>query len=139
MRPSNSYKMALISVCWLALALGCANSRQPRRSLTLTDEHRTAINKALKAKHYPAPESLEITEGGFLVATFQINGPVTPNSLEGFATGSLLAIREAMLPFKVVDNYRVTLNGPSPGTGLIRRYGNARFIEGDQVRWEPAN
>ena len=43
-----------------------------------------------------------------------------------------------MLPFKIVESYRVTLNGPSPGTGLIRRYGSARFFEGGQVTWEPA-
>ena len=105
---------------------------------TLTSEHRSAIHAALRKIGYPMPADLEINETGFLVATFELRGPVTPLSVKTFAEDSIMVIREAMLPFKIVERYRVTLNGPSPGTGMIRRYGNARLIEGDQVRWEPA-
>lgn len=94
---------------------------------------------SLRKIGYPMPQSLEINDTGFLVATFELRGRVSPLSVKTFAEDSIMAIREAMLPFKIVEAYRVTLNGPSPGTGMIRRYGNARFIEGGQVEWEPAN
>jgi hypothetical protein len=57
-------------------------------------------------------------------------------SFEAFGTNAVVAVREAMLPFHITEMYRVTVNGPSPGTGLIRRYGSARFIEGGRVEWQ---
>ncbi len=119
----------------IALALMSLKPTQPSRA-GLTAEQTDAIQKALKAKGYPAP-TLTVTDGGFLVATFELPGPPPP-SLRAYAEGALLTIRNTMLPFHTFQNYRVTLNGPSPGPGLVRRYGVARFIEGGSVKWEPA-
>jgi len=94
--------------------------------------------KALKEKGYPEP-NLEVSDTGFLVATFTLSGPPTRQSLRTYAEEALLIIRNTMHPHQVVKSYRVTLNGPSPGPGLIRRYGVARYIEGYQVTWEPAD
>jgi hypothetical protein len=51
-----------------------------------------------------------------------------------FAEARLLAIREALLPHGY-KNYRVNINGPPPGTGLVRRYGAARLI-GGSLEWQ---
>lgn len=124
---------------WLALVLGCNAGRTTKPRPQLTSEHRTAIIKALKAKGYPEPD-LEMSDTGFLVATFTLSAPPR-QSLKGYAEDALMTIRNTMYPHDVKKNYnyRVTLNGPSPGPGMIRRYGVARYIEGDQVTWEPAN
>jgi len=139
MKTKNpSLTNSLLALVVLAdCVLGCANSRTTTRKV-LTTEHRVAIKEALKAKNYPAPTSLEITDGDWLVATFQLSGGIPGGSFQGFAQDAVITIREAMLPFHLVHAYRVTLNGPPPGTGLIRRYGSARFIEGAQVEWEAA-
>jgi hypothetical protein len=68
--------------------------------------------------------------------TFEISGRAPCGSFEAFGTDAVVAVREAMLPFHLTDKYHVTINGPPPGTGLIRRYGSARFIEGGRVEWE---
>ena len=132
----NVVSVLLVFGPWLALTLGCAEGRRQALPKTLTDEHRRAINSALSAKKYPRPISLEITDGGWLVATFELPGRAPGGSFEAFGTDAVITVREAMLPFKLVQSYRVTVNGPSPGTGLIRRYGSARFIEGGRVEWE---
>jgi hypothetical protein len=135
---SSLVSLATIVGLWFCFTVLCC-SAGGRRSITasteLTTEHRNAINSALRANGYPSPQSLEISEGGWLVATFELRGAARGGSFEAFGTGAVVTIREAMLPFKTVSNYRVTVNGPSPGTGLIRRYGSARFIEGDRVQW----
>lgn len=114
-----------------------ATAASPSPSRTqLTTEHVNVIRQALKAKGYPAP-TLTVSDGGFLVATFELQH-LPQQSFRRYAEDALLIIRNAMLPFNAFQNYRVTLNGPSPGPGLIRRYGNARFIEGGSVTWEPA-
>jgi hypothetical protein len=140
MSSSSFVSLAVVSTLWLALVLGCAGSgsRQSSSPKQLTTEHRNAIKAALRSKSYPAPTSLEITDGDWLVATFELSGRVPGGSLQRFGEDAVVTIREAMLPFHLVEAYRVTLNGPSPGTGLIRRYGSARFIEGGQVEWETA-
>jgi hypothetical protein len=55
------------------------------------------------------------------------------NPLRRFAEMRLLALREALLPHGYHD-YRVNINGPPPGTGLIKRYGAARYA-GGSVEW----
>jgi hypothetical protein len=135
----NALAVSLVFTIWLAVVLGCAgsaNSRRQSTARTLTQEHRQAIYSTLAAKRYPRPVSLELTDGGWLVATFEISRRAPGGSFEAFGTEALVVIREAMLPYKLVDSYRVTVNGPSPGTGLIRRYGSARFIEGGRVEWQ---
>jgi acyl-CoA synthetase (AMP-forming)/AMP-acid ligase II len=103
-----------------------------------------AITTELAGAGLPPHQSIEITEGNWLVATFQIDDPaLTQMSSAGitspreFATKAVILVRNAALPFKVVTNYRVTMNGPPPGPGLIMRYGSARFSEGGSVTWEP--
>lgn len=123
-------------VIWIALILGCNAGR--KEFPKLTSDHHEQIDKALVAKGYPEP-ALEIADSGFLVATFELSGPRTPQELRAYAEGAVIIIRNTMRPYHLTDKYRVVLNGPSPGEGLIRRYGVARFMEGDQVRWEPAN
>jgi hypothetical protein len=104
--------------------------------MTLTEEHRKAIYSALSVKKYPRPVSIEMTDGGWLVTTFELPGRAPGGSFEAFGTNAVVAVREAMLPFHITEMYRVTVNGPSPGTGLIRRYGSARFIERGRVEWQ---
>jgi hypothetical protein len=105
---------------------------------------RKAVTTALDEAGLPAAQSIEITESNRLVATFQIDDPVFEKMAEAgvrspreFATRAVILVRNAALPFKVVDDYRVTMNGPPPGPGLIMRYGSARFSEGGSVAWEP--
>jgi len=131
--------LLLVVGLWFGITFVCCASDKVTPPPQLTTEHRKAISSALRVKGYRSPVSLELTDGDFLVATFELNEADTQNSLRGFAEERLLIIRNTMLPFHVVNNYRVTLNGPSPGQGLIRRYGSARFIEGGGVTWEPAN
>lgn len=104
------------------------------------------VNSALKSAGLPLPKSMEVT-GGYLVATYELDvdndavlaglasaGITSPKEL---ASKAVLTIRNAALPLKLVSSYRVTLNGPPPGPGLITRYGSARFSEGGSVSWEP--
>lgn len=136
----NLTSLLIVFTLWLGLVLGCtAPQKQDSTPKSLTAEHRSAIQASLRKIGYPQPNELEINDTGFLVATFELRGPVDRLSLKSFAEDSIMAIREAMLPFKAIERYRVTLNGPSPGTGMIRRYGNARLIEGGAVEWEPAD
>ena len=98
----------------------------------LSAEHRAAID-AVHAKHaWFSPESIEL-RGGFVVVDYEV-----PDRLaiphRTFGQDRLLGIREALLPFGFND-YRVNVNGPPPGTGLTRRYGSARFIEGGRIEW----
>jgi len=113
---------------WLGLTVLCCAPQHKVEQLT--NEQRTAIDNALQAQGLPGPHSLELS-GGWVVATYQISNGAEARPL---AERSVLAIREAMLPFKFDGFYRVTVNGPSPGTGLIRRYGSARFT--DRLEWE---
>lgn len=133
---SSHSKLAVVGAVWLGLVLGC-NAGRPKPQ-NLTSDQVDAINKSLEAKGYPYP-SLEIADSGFLVATFQLDAPPRNKTVRAFAEDAVITIRNAMHSQGGFDKYRVVLNGPSPGPGLTRRYGVARFIEGDQVRWEPAN
>lgn len=112
-------------------------STEPEQAVPkyLTEQHRSAINARLRSVGYPAPVSLEINGDGWLVATFELRS-VPSGSFRSFGENAVVAIREVMLPFHLTDKYRATVNGPPPGTGLIRRYGSARFIEGGEVQWK---
>lgn len=128
---SSLVSLALVFLLWLGLTAVCCSS-SGRTHPTLNQEHRNAIDAALKAEGLPNPSSLEISDSGWLVATYQLSNGANAREL---AEHAVLIIREAMLPYHLVDAYRVTVNGPSPGTGLIRRYGSARFT--DRLEWEP--
>jgi hypothetical protein len=81
---------------------------------------------------------LGIDDTGYLGVTIELADPISASYLKSYATNALLAVRNAMYQRGVVDSYSVTLNGPSPGPGLVSRYGRALFNEGGSVNWEPA-
>ena len=125
-------KLALggaVAVISLAI-IGSLSDSGPK---ILTPEHHAAIGRTLTAKAFTIPDRIEVTSTGFVTATYEV-----PASLaiphRRFGEDRLLAIREALLPFGF-KNYRVNVNGPPPGTGLVRRYGAARFIDGGSVEW----
>jgi hypothetical protein len=103
-----------------------------------------AINTALDKAQLIPPEKIEIADSGKrLVVTFQIPEShdwalrvARVHSLREYGTKAVITVRNAELPFNLVKHFRVTLNGPSPGPGLIHRYGSARFSEGGAVEWE---
>jgi RNA 3'-terminal phosphate cyclase len=73
----------------------------------------------------------------WLVVTMEL--PDGEEGLQARRVGeaAVLAVRNALHGHSPVDSYRVTVNGPSPGPGLIRRFGSARFHEIDgSVAWE---
>ena len=111
------------------------NSTPQQASSKLTSEHRDMIASALRDAFLPQPQSLEIDATGYLVATFEGPQP-SPAAAQNFAKKALLSIRSAMFNRGVTSNYRVTMNGPSPGPGSLR-YGTAEFSEGGSVHWEP--
>lgn len=99
---------------------------------SLTAEHYAAI-EAVHAKHaWTSPKEIEL-RSGIVVLDYEV-----PSSLaiprKTFGQDRLLAIREALLPFGF-NSYRVNVNGPPPGTGLVRRYGSARFLQYGEVEW----
>lgn len=147
-RSSPIPKLATLSVLWFILALGCSNAR---RKPEFTFEHRDAIIAALEAKDYPQP-NLELADSGYVVATFELDGvrrsdsgeletgPPRNKTLRAFAKETCWIVRNVMHKYEGFDKYRVVLNDRDAPAGMIRRYGVARFIEGEaQVTWEPAN
>lgn len=94
------------------------------------------VRKELEYKHLTAPKRLELSSAGFVVAEYELSDDELSDArpLRAFAEKRLLAIREALLPSGYKD-YRVNINGTPPGTGLVRRYGAARFIDGGSLEW----
>ena len=116
-----------------AVMASCGSSAPP----SLTDEHRAAVSAMLKARQLSDPNQLEVASSGFVTADYEVPDlavGVDPGGVRSYAAARLLAIREALLPFGF-RNYRVNINGPPPGAGLVRRYGSARFIEGGSLEW----
>jgi hypothetical protein len=89
---------------------------------------------ALKTAKIPEPDSIEI-DGHRLIATYQREFSSVTKA-QTFAENALMAIRNASFQKGPVTFYRVTLNGPPPGPGMIRRIGSARYSEGGTVEWE---
>jgi len=102
----------------------------------LKQEDREIIASALRDARLPQPQSLDINDTGYLVATFEPTQPPSRAAAESFATIAVFAIRNAMIRRNVVSNYRVTLNGPSLGRGLVLRYGSALLSEGGSLDWQ---
>jgi hypothetical protein len=91
----------------------------------------------LKSRALTQPDDLTISGAGFVTADYVLADAYRAQlaiPLSAFAEVRLLAIREALLPFGF-KNYRVNINGTPPGTGLTRRYGSARYIDGGKVEW----
>ena len=112
-------------------------STRESRLVNLKYEDRQMIATALRDARLPQPQSLDINDIGYLVATFETTQPPSRATAESFATTALFAIRNAMVQRNVVSNYRVTLNGPPLGRGLVLRYGSALFSEGGSLDWQP--
>jgi len=121
---------AIVAAIAIALA-GCSSTPPP-----LSQAQKDSIATDLQRINFPAPTSLEVNDSGFVVATYDDIDPsrVTDGG-QGFAEVALLRIREQLLPAGVYKQFRVTINGASPGTGMISRYGSARLVEGGKVDW----
>jgi hypothetical protein len=92
------------------------------------------IQTALRGQGFPAPASTEIAND-YLVVTFQLDSFAPKLTPRAFGEEAVVIVRNAMQG-TAFDKFRVTLNGPPPGPGLIRRYGSARYSEGSRVSWE---
>lgn len=117
----------------IAIALASCSSTPP----PLSQAQKASIAADLQKINFPAPSSLEVNDSGFVVATFDgIDPSRVTDGGQGFAEMALLRIREQLLSAGAYKQFRVTINGTAPGTGMISRYGSARLVEGGKVDWE---
>lgn len=128
--------MIRITSCALIVSavIGCGAAAEPRE---LSDEQRAAVMDAFKQDGRVPPETITIEGSGFVVAEFLMTDEHRKDltgTVREYAERRLIMIREALLPYGF-ENYRVNVNGPPPGTGLIRRYGSARLIGNGSVEW----
>src|SRR5262245_33145668 len=128
---------SIVVLAVLGVALDLTACGPPTPPPVLTAPQYSAIQTALTDARVPSPKSLECCSP-WLVATFEIRDPMTASQVRAFADTALFAIRNSIYADNTVKHYRVTVNGPPPGPGLVRRYGSARFIEGGSFEWEPA-
>jgi hypothetical protein len=133
--PKKSSRFGpLIALVLIVVAVGfCVSQFRGTGPSSLTDEHRAAVERQLKARGLDQPITLRLETNGFIVADYNIRDADAYRA-RSMGEERLLAIREALLPFGFED-YRVNINGPSPGTGLIRRYGASRFLAG-KMDWK---
>jgi hypothetical protein len=129
-----------IAVVLLMLIGTITRSDSESNSARLTREYRDAVSAVLRQQRLEEPVDIDVTGSGFVTADFEISDDRVRDlriPLSSYGETRLLAIREALLPFGY-KNYRVNINGPSPGTGLVRSYGSSRFIDpGGTVEWLP--
>lgn len=127
-------------IFFVVLAIGwCAGRDQPssRAGATLNAVQQKAVLSVLSSKGLPTPQSIRVESTGFVVADVELTEAQVRQlrSIQQTGQDILLTIREELLVdgFK---SYRVNMNGPPPGTGLVRRFGSARFIDsGGKVEW----
>lgn len=123
----------LVGCAWLLVALFVivmltqTSSQEPA---SLTVEHREAIAAAHKTRSWAEPHAIEL-RSGIVVLDYVYGANVTPRV---FGEARLLAVREVLLPFGFTS-FRVNVNGPPPGTGLVSRYGSARYLGSGSVEW----
>jgi hypothetical protein len=128
----SSKGLGCLAAIGLLILLGWL-SRSNGGPSALTAEHHAAI-EAVHSKHaWIRPNKVELSSAGFVTVEYEV-GPGFAIPHRTFGQDRLLGIREALLPFGF-KNYRVNVNGPPPGTGLVRRYGSARYIDGGQLEW----
>jgi hypothetical protein len=124
--------IGLVLLVFLAFGIIVAVIGSPKPVPALSDEARQAVDEAFAKKAYIQPTHLEV-DHGFVIADFEVSDDfLIPK--RRFGEDRLLVIREALLPYGYKD-YRVNVNGPSPGAGLTRRYGSARLLEGNSLEW----
>lgn len=118
----------------LSTVVGCGAAAEPRE---LTVGQHAAVINAFRADGRVPPESIVVEGSGFVVAEFLLTDEhrkELTGTIREYAERRLIMIREALLPFGY-EHYRVNVNGPPPGTGLIKRYGSARLIGNGSVEW----
>lgn len=116
------------ALCVAILTLTACNETGP----SLRPEDHDHVRKALAAHGWSAPTALEL-RNNVVVIDVEVEDTLPVAQRRAFAEARLLAIREELL----VDGYtqfRLNVNGPSPGTGLVRRYGSARIVAGE-LEW----
>jgi hypothetical protein len=130
---TDIHSLARAGVLLITLACVGCGSAGPQE---FTPAHRSAAMAALDAKGLQAPNLIERQGAGFIVATYELDAGAVRQlpSLRTFGEHALLTIRESLLPFGYTD-FRVNVNGTPPGTGLVRRYGSSRYIDGGSVEW----
>jgi hypothetical protein len=131
---SASAAGALTSFCLGLICLTSAGCSEPMP--TFSPQNRAAVLSALKIAGLPTPQQLDLNKQGYLAAIFEVELTDVGGSPRSFGEKALVTIREALPPDTKITSYRVTVNGPSPGRGMIRRYGSARFHEGSSIDWE---
>jgi hypothetical protein len=103
----------------------------------LLPEHRAAVAKALAGRGLTAPRALSLSSHGFVTAEFALDEPDVRQlrmPLREFVEQRLFTIREGLLPFGFRD-FEVHVDGDSPGTPRVTRYGAARITESGPMRW----
>ena len=110
----------------------------PEEFSPLSKEQRMAVARALVAHEMPLMDELKVDLAtGFIVATFTLNDTYRARlkiSLQEFGETGLIAIR-SVLKSAGYRNYRVNVNGPPPGVGLVTRLGSARSVENSPIEW----
>jgi hypothetical protein len=123
--------MRATTVLLCALTMACS-AAEPA---PLTEAQQKDVTATLVSRGLTPPDEIEVQSTGFVVANYEIaDGSIAQRNPRAFGEARLLAIREALLN-DGYKNFRVNVNGPPPGTGLIRRYGSSRFIDGGTVEW----
>jgi hypothetical protein len=125
-----------VASCLAALSICLAGCSGEVPAPPISEAQKAMIAADLQSANFPPPSSLEVNDSGFVVATFDgVDSSLVPDGGKAFAQTALIRIRERLLASGKYENFRVTVNGHSPGTGLISRYGSARFVEGGEVTW----
>lgn len=119
------------------IAAGCGGGTPAPKAAFSSQHHDTA--RAVVAG-LPGVKSAEVSMGdtGYVAAVVEVD-PAIVTSPETFARDAVLAMRNAVyvMPGASPDwAYRVSVNGPSPGPGLVNRYGSAR-LSGSGLQWKP--
>ncbi len=106
----------------------------------LTQAHIDAAMDAIRAAGLPLPESIELTDSGYVTVMLQLDEIPSAASWEAFATDYTLAVRNAIYVMSDASdqwNYRVSIHGPSPGPGLVSIIGTARMSHYDgSISWK---
>ena len=123
----------------LAAPIACQPAPSPPPPHELSADDRQEVVQAVRVakRDLPSPQAWEVSaldvdhDSDPLVVTIQVkeNGVFTGPLAMRFGRAVVLAVRNALHGAPAFDNYRVTLNGPEPGPGLVLRYGSARMAD----------
>jgi hypothetical protein len=123
-------RVTTVLLCALTIACSAYGPSTPLPAAQLRN-----VMTMLVARGLTEPVQIEVQSTGFVVANYEIpTGSRAQRDPRAFAEARLIAIREALLADGYKD-FRVNVNGPPPGTGLVQRYGSSRLIDGGRVEW----